>query len=194
MSTVASSSTPVTTAASAGTGTDTDVAVRSVTAVALASLALIHVEDLPDTYAATRLVGSEYVALIAVSIALAAALLIRRAGVRLWLVAGAVAGAAMIAYILSRTTGIPGDDGDIGNWRCSLGLAALTVEMMILTLSTWSAAALVRQRPGPRRRTGVRPRTISRDDASRRQLNLPTPTSLLECNRLAHQFRIRSGP
>jgi hypothetical protein len=117
---------------------ESDVAARAVGAVALAALALIHVEDLPDTFTASRLVGAEYFALIAVSIGIAAALLTRRAGPRVWLSAGAVAGSAMFAYVLSRTVGIPGDHGDIGNWRCTLGLAALSVEAMIIALSGWS--------------------------------------------------------
>jgi hypothetical protein len=117
---------------------ESDVPARAVGAVALAALALIHVEDLPDTFIASRLVGAEYLALIAVSIGIAAALLTRHAGPRLWFSAGAVAGSAMFAYVLSRTVGIPGDYGDIGNWRCTLGLAALTVEAMIIMLSGWS--------------------------------------------------------
>jgi hypothetical protein len=122
-------------------------------AVALSALALIHVEDLPDTFTASRLVGAEYLVLIAVSLGIAAALLTRRAGPRLWFCAGAVAGSAMFAYVLSRTVGIPGDYGDIGNWRCALGLAALTVETMIITLAGWSfvnslARLRLRRRPG----------------------------------------------
>lgn len=125
---------------------ENDVAARAVGAVALAALALIHVEDLPDTFAASRLVGAEYLVLIAVSIGIAAALLTHRAGPRTWFLTGAVAGSAMLAYVLSRTVGIPGDYSDIGNWRCTLGLAALSVETMIIGLSGWSLAnSLLRQ-------------------------------------------------
>jgi hypothetical protein len=122
---------------------ESDAAARAVGAVALAALALIHVEDLPDTLTASRLVGDEYLALIAVSIGMAATLLTRRAGPKIWLSAGAVAGSAMFAYLLSRTVGIPGDYSDIGNWRCTLGLAALSVETMIITLSGWSIVRLL---------------------------------------------------
>jgi len=132
---------------------ESDAPARAVGAVALAALALIHVEDLPTTFTASRLVGGEYLALIATSIGIATALLTRRAGPRLWLSAGALAGSAMLAYVLSRTVGIPGDYGDIGNWRCTLGLAALTTEAMIIMLSGWCfvkslAWARFRRRPG----------------------------------------------
>jgi len=114
-----------------------DAPARAVGAVALASLALIHVEDLPDTWGDSTLVGSAFVVLIAVSLVLAAALLARPAGARLWLAVGAVGAGALVAYVLSRTSGIPGDDDDIGNWRCSLGLATLTVEALIIVLAAW---------------------------------------------------------
>jgi len=114
---------------------------RAVGAVALAALALIHVEDLPDTWGDSTLVGSAFVVLIAVSLALAGALLARPVNQRLWLVVGAVGAGAMVAYVLSRTSGIPGDDDDIGNWRCPLGLATLTVETLIIVLAAWLASA-----------------------------------------------------
>lgn len=68
---------------------------------------------------------------------------VRRLGV--WALAGLIAGGAMLAYVLSRTAGLPTDSGDIGNWKCSLGIAALSTEAVIVLLAAW------RVRPGPRR-------------------------------------------
>jgi hypothetical protein len=130
-----------------------DTVARAVGAVALGALALIHVEDLPDTISSSLLIGVEYLGLIAASIVVAGLLLIR-SGPRVWLAAAALAGSAMLAYTLSRTTGIPGDSGDIGNWRCSLGLAALTVEAMIL-LVTGSAVLTGFRVTGPDRRVAT---------------------------------------
>jgi hypothetical protein len=43
-----------------------------------------------------------------------------------WAAAGGLAAAAMGGYVLTRTVGgFLGDHGDVGNWRCPLGLAAL---------------------------------------------------------------------
>lgn len=111
-----------------------DLVARAVGAVALGALALIHVEDLPDTINSSLLIGVEYLVLIAASTVVAGLLLVR-SGTRVWFAAAGLAGSAMLAYTLSRTTGIPGDSGDIGNWRCSLGMAALTVETMILLVA-----------------------------------------------------------
>lgn len=169
-----------------------DVAARAVGAVALAALALIHVEDLPDTWTASRLVGAQYIALIAVSMLIAAALLIRRASPRLWLAAGVVAGSAMLAYVLSRTTGIPGDHADIGNWRCALGLAALTVESMILTLAAWATLSSVRPRQRTERRNRRRRSTRVGDLGGGGRK--PGSTSwAVQSTAIAHQIRGRSG-
>jgi len=53
-----------------------------------------------------------------------------------WTAAGAVAALAMGGYILTRALrgGFLGDHGDVGNWHCPLGIAALTVESVIILL------------------------------------------------------------
>jgi hypothetical protein len=60
---------------------------------------------------------------------------------RVWLMAGAVSAATMIGYAISRTAGLPGDDGeDVGNWLEPLGLASLLVEgVVVLLVLGWLA-------------------------------------------------------
>jgi hypothetical protein len=50
--------------------------------------------------------------------------------------AGVIAMAA-VAVILSRTTGLPTDTEDIGNWNCALGIAALSTETLVVLLAAW---------------------------------------------------------
>ena len=89
---------------------------RGITAVALLSIALIHLLDLQGKLDELPYVGVLFIGLIIVSLVLAEAL-IRTDDVRVWLMAGAVSAATMIGYAISRSTGLPGDDGeDIGNW------------------------------------------------------------------------------
>jgi hypothetical protein len=61
----------------------------------------------------------------------------------------------MGGYVLTRSLsgGFLGDHGDVGNWRCLLGTAALSVETLILLLATDWAAWQVRARAvrAPRR-------------------------------------------
>ncbi|HWN62134.1 MAG TPA: hypothetical protein VNO25_15880 [Streptosporangiaceae bacterium] len=74
-----------------------------------------------------------------------------------WAGAGAVAVSAMGGYVLTRALpgGFLGDHGDVGNWRCSLGIAALSVEtliIMLVVLAAWlgrSPAASVLAESGP---------------------------------------------
>src|ERR1700744_1938322 len=112
---------------------------RTVAAVALAGVAIIHVVDLPDTLQETPLIGAGYYVLIAAAV-LNAALLISVAHRLVWAFADLVASAAIVGYVLSRTTGLPTDRVDLGNWNCPLGLAALSVEAMIVLLAAWRLA------------------------------------------------------
>jgi len=53
-----------------------------------------------------------------------------------WAAGAAVAVSAMGGYILTRALpgGFLGDHGDVGNWHCPLGIAALSVESVIILL------------------------------------------------------------
>src|SRR6202161_3315331 len=116
-------------------------AARAVGALALAALAVIHVVDLPGTLGPTPLVGIGYLGIIAGSI-LIAGVLIARPHWLAWSAAGAVAILAMGGYILTRALhgGFLGDHGDVGNWHCPLGIAALSVESVIILLVLLAAA------------------------------------------------------
>ncbi len=109
---------------------------RVLGAVALVTLAIVHVLDLPGTLDETPLIGYGYFALIAASL-VCAFLLLTTDDRRVWLIAAGIAAATAIAYLLSRTTGLPTDDDDIGNWACTLGTAALSTEVTIMLLAAW---------------------------------------------------------
>jgi hypothetical protein len=115
-----------------------DLIARAVGAVALAALAMIHVIDLPDTLGPLPLVGSGYLAIIAAAVVVGGAM-IARSHWLVWAAAGAVASSAMGGYVLTRSLpgGFLGDHGDVGNWNCPLGIAALTVETLLILLAAW---------------------------------------------------------
>jgi hypothetical protein len=136
-----------------------DVVARAVGALALAALAVIHVVDLPATLGPTPLVGIGYFGIIAAAV-LAGGVMITRSHWLAWAAAGAVAVSAMGGYVLTRALpgGFLGDHGDVGNWRCPLGIAALSVETLIIllaagaVLAAWAArarAASVAEAPRP---------------------------------------------
>ena len=120
---------------------DADAVARAVVAAALAALAVIHTVDLPGTLGPTPLVGVGYFGIIAVAM-LAGAVMIVRSHWLAWVVAGGLAVAALGGYVLTRSLpeGFLDDHGDVGNWRCPLGIAALGVEALIILLTTgWGA-------------------------------------------------------
>ena len=108
---------------------------RAVGALALAALAVIHVVDLPGTLGPDRLVGIGYLGIIVAAV-LAGGVLIARPHWLAWAAAAAVTAAAMGGYVLTRALpgGFLGDHGDVGNWHCPLGIAALSVESVIILL------------------------------------------------------------
>src|SRR5690348_18201699 len=134
----------------------TDLISRAVGAVALATLAMIHVVDLPGTLGPLPLVGAGYLGIVAAAVVVGG-IMIARSRRLVWAAAGGLAAAAMGGYVLTRTIGgFLGDHNDVGNWRCPLGLAALSVETVLILLAGWQARSrttplALTQRPAPRR-------------------------------------------
>ena len=120
-----------------------DVATRATAAVGLAGIALIHLLDSIDTYAETRYLFWMYVALMLACLVLAG-LVLRGAGRGVWLAAGGLSALVIGGYVLSRTTGLPSADDDVGNWTEPLGLASLFVEGCVVAVSAYSFTVLAR--------------------------------------------------
>ena len=120
-----------------------DVATRATAAVGLAGIALIHLLDSIDTYAETRYLFWMYVALMLACLVLAG-LVLRGAGRGVWLAAGGLSALVIGGYVLSRTTGLPSADDDVGNWTEPLGLASLFVEGCVVAVSAYGFTVLAR--------------------------------------------------
>ena len=116
------------------TAVERHVVRRGIAAVGLASIALVHLLDVPDKFDELPYIGVLFVGLIITSLLLAEGM-IRTDDLRVWLVAGVVSAATIVGYAISRTSGLPGDEGDdIGNWTEPLGLASLLVEGIVVLL------------------------------------------------------------
>ena len=117
------------------------VTARAIGALALVALAVIHVVDLPGTLGPPPLVGIGYLGIISAAV-LIGGMLITRPHWLAWAAAAAVAVSAMGGYLLTRGLrgGFLGDHGDVGNWHCPLGIAALSVESVIILLVLLVAA------------------------------------------------------
>jgi hypothetical protein len=117
-------------------GIPTEDLTRAVGAVALAAVAVIHLVDLPGTMSETPLIGYGYYVLVGVAL-LGAFLLMTVRDRWVWGLVDLTAFGAVVAYVLSRTTGLPTDSLDIGNWNCSLGIAAISTEALLVMMAMW---------------------------------------------------------
>ena len=98
------------------------------------AIGLIHILDAASTYYSTRWLFWAYMALIAASVPVAL-ILLHSTSPLAWIAAAAIATGPLVGYLWSRAVGLPGDAPDIGNWLCTLGMAALFVETTLLGLS-----------------------------------------------------------
>jgi len=119
---------------------------RVLAGTGLVAVAGLHIAAAGDEWGDTRGIFWLFMALAAVSLSLAVRLafgLDRWA----WAAVSTVAAAAIVGYVLSRSTGLPGATDDIGDWANPLGLAALAVEAALIPL-----AVLVLRSRSPRER------------------------------------------
>ena len=86
-----------------------------------------HLEEAPY-------VGWLFIALSVVCIALAVVILfVDNVGV--WAISGAVCFAAVVAFLASRTVGLPQIGDDVGNWTDPLGIPAVASEVLMVALA-----------------------------------------------------------
>lgn len=128
-------------------------AARLLGAAAVLAVGLIHILDAAGTYQSTRWIFWAYMVLIVATVPVAL-LLLHSASPAVWAVAAGLAAGPFLAYLWSRGVGLPGDGTDIGNWLCTLGMAALFVESSLLGLSATRLAVWLRARAEDRQAMG----------------------------------------
>jgi hypothetical protein len=108
----------------------------------LTGIAWIHYRGIPDKLGETAYLGWSYILLVAGCAASGAWMLSERwrTGYQLGMV---ISLGALIAYAVTRTTGLPHAMGDIGNWAEPIGVVSLVLEAAFVIL------AVVQLRRGP---------------------------------------------
>ncbi len=121
-----------------GDDTQTSVPLLVLGAGLALAVAVIHLQDqgglLGDQSPAYLKYGYY---LIEISSTISAALIIRGKTLG-WLLGLASSAGPTAGYILSRTVGLPGDPGDVGNWGYLLGTVSLIVEGSFIVLAAIS--------------------------------------------------------
>lgn len=110
-------------------------------ALGLLAVALVHLIDGPSSLTDRFYVGALELALAAACVPLAV-LLVTRPVRMFWHASGALCTAALVVYVASRTTGLPGSTDDIHNWFPTLGVFNILFEVAVIAL----AAVVVRRR------------------------------------------------
>jgi predicted lysophospholipase L1 biosynthesis ABC-type transport system permease subunit len=65
---------------------------------------------------------------------------------QLWAPVAILGVGAMVAYAFTRVVSTPLDHQDVGNWACTLGMAALFLEAVLAALSAYAIATRPRAR------------------------------------------------
>jgi hypothetical protein len=102
----------------------------------LVAIAIIHLQDqggLLGGQSPTWLKWGYYLVEVA---SLLAALLVARKKTVGWVLGLGASVGPLTGYILSRSVGLPGDSGDIGNWGYTLGQVSLAVEGSFIIIAS----------------------------------------------------------
>ncbi len=93
-----------------------------------------HIPLIQDHLEEAPYVGWLFIALTVVCLVLAVAILfVDKPGV--WILSGAVCLAAVVAFLASRTVGLPQIGDDVGNWTEPLGIPAVASEALMVVLA-----------------------------------------------------------
>jgi hypothetical protein len=115
--------------------TQTKVPLLVVGASLALAIAVIHLQDQGGLLGDQSPVWLKYgYYMVEISSTISAALILRGKTLG-WLLGLASSIGPMTGYVLSRTTGLPGDSGDVGNWGYLLGTVSLIVEWSFVALA-----------------------------------------------------------
>lgn len=120
-------------------------ALRSPAAVAVLIAGVVHVPPVAEHLHEAPYIGLMFIGLVVACGALGF-LLMWRDTRTVWRLAAAITGMAALAYLASRTVGLPEIGDDIGHWTDPLGTIALMAETATVTLAR---VALRRHKPNP---------------------------------------------
>ena len=132
-----------TTAASTRTVASDDEVVRAVGILGLAAVAIVHLVQLSDTFDESPSLAVAYILLSVACLGLAVQLL-RSATRAVWLSVAVLNAAIILGYVFTRLFSTGFDDGDVGNWSETLGVASIIIEGLLVLLSVYALVELSR--------------------------------------------------
>jgi hypothetical protein len=117
----------------------THAMLRGIGVVMLLGIAVIHVVQLVPTFQQLPLLGVAYLMLIVGAVAVVAHLVRGAASsMHQWLPVAGLGLAVIGGYVFTRILSTPLDNQDVGNWSCTLGMAALFVEASLVAMAAYA--------------------------------------------------------
>ena len=108
---------------------------------AIGAVIAIHTSELSGKTEETSYLGFGYMLLIAALIM--SIVLLAQRDIRGWILGGLTSAATILGFVITRTTGLPNANGDIGNWGETIGVWSLVFEGFVVVLT---ATVLLMQR------------------------------------------------
>jgi hypothetical protein len=138
----------------------TSAVLRATGIFLLMSLAAIHIVQLVPTFQQTPVLGVGYLFVIAAAVVVGARLVKgHQSAFQLWLPVAALGVGVFLGYAFTRILSTPLDNQDVGNWSCTLGMAALFVEGLMVAVAAYATSL--------HRAVLLRPLTIRNGNGSR---------------------------
>jgi hypothetical protein len=119
--------------------TSNDIITRGTAIVGLLGIAVIHAVQVPDGFDDMWYIGILFTAATVASLVLAAAIT-QTSDARVIELAGGLAALIMIAFVLSRTSGLPSYTDYKGVWDDAQGMASLALEGLLVCVTGASLA------------------------------------------------------
>ena len=125
-----------------------DALTRVAVITGLGGMAVVHILQAPEAFAATFYVGFLFCCAVVVSLVLAAAVA-ASSDSRATELAGGFASLVLLLYLISRCFGLPAFTDDVGVWNEPLGLLSMVAEGLVIcvTAATMSAPRLAAAAP-----------------------------------------------
>lgn len=108
---------------------------------AMGAVIAIHTSELSGKTEETAYLGFGYMLMIAALIM--SIVMLAQRDIRGWILGGLTCAATIVGFVITRTTGLPGAKGDIGNWGETIAMWSLLAECFVVVLSL---AAITRAR------------------------------------------------
>jgi hypothetical protein len=123
--------------------TGSDEVVRAVAILGLVAVAVVHLVQVSETFNESPSLAVAFILLSLACLGLAVPLL-QGATWAVWVAVVVLNLGIIVGYVFTRVLSTGFDDGDVGNWSETLGVASIIIEALLVLLSAFAMVELSR--------------------------------------------------